>query len=299
MLRHNKSFYLLVVVIIAGLSSCKKEEYSFGDIKTPVNLTLKATIVGVDGANPNGDGSGKVIVEATGDEVVTYKINFGNGTDSAFTTSGTIEHTYKDAGTNNFTITVRAIGTGGVSSTITTNITLFVNFTIPPEMIKAFTDSTSRIWVTDKNAVGHFGVGPNNEFLPIWYAAPPLTREACAYDDEITFTLNPLGTISMSINSNGTSFSTGAATGFYGFSGGDGCYAINTGGTRLLSFMSASSASTAAQSTRIQFVVPGNGIINFGTGGTAYEIISFSNDQIFIRNIGTDTNAWYQKLKPL
>ena len=298
MLKH-KLFYLFMLAIIAGLGSCKKDEHSFGDIKTPVNLTLETTIVGVDGANPNGDGSGKVIVKATGDDVVTYKINFGNGTDSTFTTSGTVEHTYKNAGTNTFTITVRAIGTGGVSSTITKTITLFVNFEIPGDMIKAFTDSSSKVWVTDKNAVGHFGVGPNNEFLPVWYAATPGSREPCAYDDQITFTLNPLGTISMSVNNAGQSFSTGAATGFYGVSGGDGCYAINAGGTKLLAFMSATSTSTAAQSTRIQFVVPGNGIVNFGTGGTAYEIISFSNDQIFIRNIGTDTNAWYQKLKPL
>lgn len=298
MLRYNKSFYLLILVIITGLGSCKKDEHSFGKIKTPTNLTLKATIIGKDAANPNGDGSGKVLVEATGDDVVTYKIDFGNGTDSIFNSEGIIEHKYKNAGVNTFTITARAIGTGGVSSTITTSITLFVNFQIPEEMIKAFTGTGSKTWVTDNGAVGHFGVGPNNEFLPIWYAAPPNSREACAYDDEITFSVDAMNRISMTIDSKGTSFSTAAATGFYGFSGGDGCYAINTTGTRLLAFMSASSGASIQQSTQIQFVVPGNGIVNFGTGGTAYEIITYSNNQIFIRSIGTDTNAWYQKLKP-
>ncbi len=47
----------------------------------------------------------------------------------------------------------------------------------------------------------------------------------------------------------------------------------------------------------IQFMVPGNGIINFGTGGTIYEILSISQHNIHLRNIGIDGNSWYQKLK--
>jgi hypothetical protein len=44
-------------------------------------------------------------------------------------------------------------------------------------------------------------------------------------------------------------------------------------------------------------MVPGNGIINFGTGGTTYEILSASATSIHLRNIGADGNSWYQKLK--
>jgi hypothetical protein len=102
----------------------------------------------------------------------------------------------------------------------------------------------------------------------------------------------------MTVNNKGASFSIGAATGFYGFSGGDNCYPINTGGTKLLAFMNATSGSTPAVSTQIQFMVPGNGIINFGTGGTVYEILSISNTSLHLRNIGADGNSWYQKLKP-
>jgi hypothetical protein len=65
----------------------------------------------------------------------------------------------------------------------------------------------------------------------------------------------------------------------------------------MLAFMDATSGSTAAVSTRIQFTVPGNGIINFGTGGTTYEILSASGTSLHLRNIGTDGNSWYQKLK--
>jgi len=72
---------------------------------------------------------------------------------------------------------------------------------------------------------------------------------------------------------------------------------MGTGGNKQLAFMDATSASTPANSTRIQFTVPGNGIINFGTGGTTYEILSVSATAIHLRNIGIDGNSWYQKLK--
>ncbi len=297
MLKYIKLPSLLLLVIAVALGSCKKEEYSFGDIKTPTNLTLTTTIEGVDAGNPNGNGSGKVAIVATANAAVSYKIDYGDGS-SEMVPSGSIVHKYSNPGTANYTITVNAIGTAGVISTISKTVTVFVAFEIPEPMLAAFTNGSSRVWVTDRGAMGHFGVGPADAFLPIWYEAPPDTREACAYDDEITFSKDALNRISMTVANMGTSFSIGAASAFYGFGGGDACYAINPGGTKLLAFMDATSASTPAQSTRIQFVVPGNGIINFGTGGTTYEIISYSDTQIFLRNIGADGNSWYQKLKP-
>ncbi len=156
---------------------------------------------------------------------------------------------------------------------------------------------SSKVWVTNKDVVGHFGVGPNDQFAPIWYAATPNSREACAYDDEITFSKDANNNVFMSVDNKGDNFSIGAASAFYGFSGGDACYPINTGGNKKLAFMDATSASTSANSTRIQFTVPGNGIINFGTGGTTYEILAISNTSISLRNIGADGNAWYQILK--
>ena len=188
------------------------------------------------------------------------------------------------------------VKSGGSTSTITKKVKVFVNFTIPANILSNLTGGSSKVWQTDHDAPGHFGVGPNNEFSPIWYAASPNSREACAYDDDITFSKDANDNVSMSIDNKGASFSIGAATSFYGFAGGDGCYSINTGGVRRLTFMDATTASTPAQSTRIQFTVPGNGIINFGTGGTSYEILSISATQIHLRNIGADGNSWYQKL---
>ncbi len=292
-----KKLSLLCLAAVLVVSGCKKQEYAFGDIKTPKDLTLTAVIAGVDASTPNGNGTGTVTITTTATDVLTYNIDYGDGITSVVP-SGTVVKKYSTPGTNSFTITVNAIGTGGAISTISKRITVFVAFEIPAVVLNPLTGIGSKVWVTDNDAPGHFGVGPNTEFAPIWYAAGPNTREPCAYDDEITFSRNALNRVSMTIDNKGTSFSIGAATGVYGFSGGDGCYAVNTGGTRPLAFMGATSGSTAAVSTQVQFTVPGNGIINFGTGGTTYEILSISNTSLHLRNIGADGNSWYQKLKP-
>jgi hypothetical protein len=291
-----KSLLIVFVAMALVFTACKKTEYSFGDLKSPANLTLTTAIAGVDATNPNGNGSGTVVITSTADNALTYNIDFGDGK-TQVVPSGAITYKYTNPGTADYTITVNVVGKGGVISTITKKIKVFVAFEIPAAILQALTNGSSQVWITDKNAAGHFGVGPTDQFAPIWYAATPNSREACAYDDEITFSKDANNNVFMSINNKGENFSIGAATSFYGFSGPDGCYAINTGGNKKLAFMNATSTSTAANSTRIQFTVPGNGIINFGTGGTTYEIISITSTTINLRNIGADGNAWYQKLK--
>lgn len=292
---HKISLCCLATLLL--FSGCKKQEYTFGNIKTPTGLTLTTAIAGATTPNPAGNGTGNVTITSTASDVVTYNIDFGDG-QTQVVPSGTIVHKYSNPGTNNYTITVNAVGTGGATSTISKRITVFVDFAIPSTILDPLTGSGTKVWVTDNDAPGHFGVGPNTEFSPIWYAAGPNSREACAYDDEISFTRDIINRVSMTVNNKGASLSIGAATGFYGFSGGDNCYPINTGGTKLLAFMNATTGSTPAVSTQIQFMVPGNGIINFGTGGTVYEILSISNTSLHLRNIGADGNSWYQKLKP-
>lgn len=296
MITNKKSLFCILLITMIGFSACKKEEYSFGTIKTPTGLTLTATVQGVDAANPFGNGTGKVHIVVTADNALTYKIDFGDGNVTPLVPTGDTTYRYGSPGVAEYTITVNAIGTAGSMSTISKTVKVFVNFVIPANILQNITGGSSKVWQTDHDAAGHFGVGAADQFFPNYYAAPPNTREACAYDDDITFSKDANDNVFMSVNNKGESFSIGAATAFYGFAGGDGCYAINTGGNKKLNFMDATTASTPAQSTRIQFSVPGNGIINFGTGGTTYEILSITDTQIHLRNIGADGNSWYQKL---
>lgn len=284
-----------LLISLLAIGSCKKDAYSFGAIKAPTDLTLTTTVVGADATNPDGNGSGTVAITANSKDALSYKFDFGDGTTRVVPTGG-VTYKFTNPGTSTYTVTVNAIGTGGATSTISKKVKVYVAFEIPAPIIAALTGGSSKTFVTDKNANGHFGVGPVDGFTSSWYAAAPNTRQPCAYDDEITFSVDANKNISMTIDNKGESFLTAAATGVYGFSGGDNCYALNTTGSKKLAFMNATSGSTPAVSTGIQFTVPGNGIINFGTGGNTYEILSYTANTIYLRNVGTDGNAWYQKL---
>ncbi len=292
--KHTVAVFLLAAAML--FNACKKEKYAFGDLKSPSNLTLTATVTGADATNPSGDGSGVVVIKVKGDNALTYNIDFGDGNTQVVPT-GEIQYRYTQTGTYEYMITVNAVGTGGIMSTISKKVSVYFAYVIPDEIKNALTGSGSKVWVCDKDAGGHFGVGPADGFAPIWYAADPNSRLPCSYDDEITFTKAGDNAIDMQVNNFGQSFAIGAAAAFYGLSSAEDCRDINPGGVKRLAFTPASSASTPAQSTRVQFGVPGNGLIIFGTGGTVYEILSITETNMHIRNIGIDGNAWYQKLK--
>jgi hypothetical protein len=291
-----KAILVVLAVAAIGISSCKKPTYTFGEIKTPTGVALTTTIAGVSPANPNGAGTGLVAITTTASNAINYRIDFGDG-NTQMVPSGTINYKYSTPGTFTYTVVVTAVGTGGVTSTVTKQITVFVAYTIPPYIVDDLTGGTTKVWVTDNLTPGHVGVGPTDGFTPSYYAADPNQRDPCLYDDLMSFTKNSDGSISLSIDNKGKSFLIGASTVFYGASGGDGCYVLDLSAARKLSFMDATSTSTTANSTRVQFFVPGNGLINFGTGGTTYEILSITPTTITLRNIGIDGLAWYQKLK--
>jgi len=296
MITYRIPIIFIFLLLLAGFSGCKEETYSFGDIITPTDLSLKTVVTGTDTSNPNGNGTGSVVITASATNAITYKVDFGDGSYKMVST-GAITHKYTNPGTYNYTVTVNAVGTAGTTTTTSKKITVFVAFEIPAGILKSLTNNASKVWMTANETPGHFGVGPSDGFTSSWYSATPNERSPLAYDDEITFEKDANNNVYMTVDNKGATFMIGAATAFYGFSGGDGTYALNTGGKKKLAFMDATSASTSANSTRIQFVVPGNGIINFGTGGVSYEILAISDSSIKLRNIGADGNAWYQILK--
>jgi len=299
MINNIKSLILVFLITGITISSCKKTEYSFGDLVSPSDVVLTATVVGVNVANPNGNGTGKVSITTTASHAVTYKIDFGDGI-VKLVPSGTIEYQYLTPGTNEFTIIVNVIGTGGITSTLSKKVKVFVDFQIPTAILSSLAGTGSKVWIADKAAKGHFGNGPISAYEPFWYNADPNSRPGCAYDDEMTFSKDANNNIFVTVDNKGTSDIIAAAVGFYGFSAavtGD-CYTLNTlsAGAKKLVFSNANTGSTSANSTQIQFFVPGNGILNWGTGTNYYEIISYTQSTMLLRTIGIDGNSWYQRL---
>ncbi len=292
-----KIFSLFSLLIILGLTSCQKEEYKFGNMKTPSSLVLTTTVAGVDNANPAGNGTGAVAINVTAVDAITYKIDFGDG-NTQMVPTGVVNYKYTNPGTSTYNVTVTAIGTGGIVSVISKTITVYVAFNIPSDILQNVTGGSTKTWVCDKNADGHFGVGPNDGFSPIWYAAGANSRASDGfYDDEITFSKDANNNVSINLDNKGATFVLGAALSYYGLTGAEGQFPIANQGVKRLAFMNATSASTSANSTRIQFMVPGNGLVMVGMGSATYEILALTATTMTLRTIGADGNSWYQKLK--
>jgi len=290
----NKNYILLFLIASSMfIGACKKTDYTFGSIKTPSNITITAAIQGSN-ANPTGDGSGNVKITLGATNALEYKIYWGDG-DSLLTALDTASHKYTTLDTNLYTITVNAIGTGGATSTLSKQVKVLYQFQIPALILSELTNGSAKNWVVYADSTGNFGVGPASDFTPDYYQAGPNEKPACAYDGVVTFTLSGPNSVSINDNNMGQSFLIAAATAFYGQTGGDGCYVVNTGGTKPVGFGTANTG--GGNSTGLQMSVPGDGLVGFGTGGTTYQIIKLTNNRMFLRNIGSDGNAWYQTLK--
>lgn len=175
--------------------SCQENDYSFGEIITPSNIQITAEIVGVDANNPNGDGSGVVNFTATADNAVSYKYVF-NGAETV-SLSGKNTISFSKVGLHNYTVTVVASGTAGVSSSKTIQVEVLSTYA-PPEALIAklygFDPAnpaalTSRTWKIQSAKPGHFGLGPvGGSVLSEWFSAAPDEKAGVGmYDDRFIF----------------------------------------------------------------------------------------------------------------
>jgi hypothetical protein len=296
-----KSLTLFAIVCLTLLSACKKEEYSFGELKNPSELALTTTLQGAATATPTGDGSGNVSITLAASNVINFKVDFGDG-QIQIVSPGTLVHQYATPGTNEYTITVTANGTGGAVSTFSKKITVFRLFDIPAAIMTGLTGGTSKIWIADKAAWGHIGVGPATSFYPEWYGATANSRTAAEYDDELTFTKTGSNSISLVLDNKGNTFiipdyAIGTTGVLYYPTLAGGINTLNTTGAKALAFTDATSNTTSANSTRIKFTVPGHGLLSWGVGTNTYEILAITSTTLSVRSIGADGNAWYQKFK--
>ncbi|UPT70698.1 MAG: hypothetical protein M0D53_16800 [Flavobacterium sp. JAD_PAG50586_2] len=304
------SLFLLVGSLFTG---CQKDDYSLGDLSAPTNLVIDTEIVGQDGANPNGDGSGKVNITATANNAMTYKIGYNDITDLTtpveFTNvaGGVVTKKFTSVGLHTYRITVIAYGRGGTSTIATKDVEVVSNFSPTPEIVTYLTNDASKTWIVDKSVPGHLGVGPYPvEVTPIWWSAAINEKEACCpcfYTSTFTFTKVSASTYSIQVATPGGAFTkTGSLTTLPGIpaSGDEGCWAYG-GGTSAFSFVPASSGiSASAPSTQTSIQLSGNTtFIGYGAVLKEYEIMVINADYMYLRVQGTETgNAWYLKLKP-
>jgi hypothetical protein len=310
-IKYTIGVIILLVAIIAG---CKEDTYEFGELIAPSNLEINADIIGISDANPNGDGSGNVVINVSAKDAITYHIGFNKIDDFSavnykVVASGTLSHKFTDPGVNTYRISVIAFGPGGIATNLTKDITVRSDYVPDPEVVTAITNDNSKTWVVDKDVPGHFGVGPWGEKSPIWWTAGINEKADCCncfYTAQFTFTKNANGTYLLTVNAPDGAFTkTGSLTNLPGIpsSGDEGCYSEYTGGSSSFNFVPSSSGIAVDDtypSTQIAIKIASNdAYIGYGALQSEYEILVAQSDYLYLRVQGTETgNGWWLKLKP-
>lgn len=314
MIRYIKSSAAILALVFA-MSGCeKKSDFTIGNIIAPTNVVINTTIVGTDATRPNGDGSGDVVISLTGDNVLSYKIDYNaaDGISLEFLPNGKVTRKYTAVGTNTYRITVVAYGPGAAATTVTKEIIVRSDFTPAAAIVTNLVGAgNTKTWAVDKDAAGHFGVGPwsATSVTPEWYAATPNEKAGCCncfYTARFTFARNTTtGIYSLTVASPDGAFTkTGNdAGGLPGIpaSGAEGCYPY-AGGTAPFSFVPSSSGiAGGTTSTKTGILLGGNNTyIGYGAQLKEYEILSITATTMYLRVQGTETgNAWYLKLKAI
>lgn len=308
MTQYTKYCFAFALLLVIG--SCKKKEYSMGDLTSPTDVTINTKIVGQDATHPNGDGSGDVEITLTGKNVLSYNIDYdaSDGIKFAFLSNGKATKKYTKVGLNTYRITVVAYGPGATSTTVTKDIQVRSDFTPDPSIVTNLTGNSSKTWHVDKTIPAHFGVGPwsATSVTPEWWSAAINEKVACCncfYTASFTFTQVAPGNYTLTAATPDGAFTkTGAlAGGLPGIpsSGDEGCYTYG-GGTSSFSFVPSSSGIAASTpSTKTAILLSGNNtFIGYGAVQKEYEILSITANSLYLRVQGTETgNAWYLKLK--
>ncbi|MBT8206175.1 MAG: glycoside hydrolase family 16 protein [Eudoraea sp.] len=104
------SMLLISLLLVLSCSSGGEEEPKV----VPSNLTVTISITGATVANPIGDGSGEVRIVARAQNAVRYAFRIGNG-DLQQNSSGVLNYTVTQEGTNTYSLEVFAYSDGGES----------------------------------------------------------------------------------------------------------------------------------------------------------------------------------------
>jgi hypothetical protein len=296
------------IPVIIGLLifsiSCQKDEYDLGEIVAPTNVTLSYEIVG---SHPDtakyGDGSGLVNFTATANNAITYSFDFGDGSDKITIASGKVNKRFSITGLNIYTVTVSAIGTGGISSTLINQVEVLSVFE-DSEALDFLTGGSSKSWYWAADQMGHLGLGPNDKkyengehTYAYWYKAASWEKDTVSslYDCEFVFSINGNNLTFEHINPTGEAFIQGIYANELGL-GEEGSYPFDIGGLKNVSFSPSESIATEDGEYRgTTMTFSDGGFMGFYAGSSQYEIIDITENSLSVRMVQANfpLHAWY------
>ncbi|MGB3590782.1 MAG: PKD domain-containing protein [Nonlabens sp.] len=311
-------YKILVFCLLATGVSCQEDDVEFGPIITPTSLSVDFERAGEDVANPNGDGSGNVVFQASADNATNYIFDFGDGR-TAFSADGRVEHRFVQLGVNTYSVTVTATGTGGVSTTETILVEVLSTFQ-DDAAVQFLTGGSSKTWYWSVAEDAHWGVGAASPATipgqssyadPTFFPAPAFARycfdaadATCFYEDEMTFT-KVGNNVMFELENFGNSYIHNSYFNDFGGppAGNDGstdaCVPFPTPAPGMVTFLPVvDSAVPEDRSTGTSIILGNDNFLSWYVGSSEYEILEISENRVVFRTIQANDTvlAWYHVL---
>ena len=305
------SFLFLTLGLVVG---CEGNDNEFGDITAPTRLEVNTEIQGQDADNPYGDGNGFVTFTSVAANGITFQYDFGDGNSQV--SGGPVTHRYTRVGVNDYTVIVSAVGTAGLLTSTTFDISVYSSFEDQEAVsfLSGPNEGDSKTWVWASDIPLHVGLGPveddygNGEFAyeGWWNTIQPNDEEkSCMYVNEFVFSNTADGvTFEQTV---GPAFVPGAYAGIIGVDG-DTCHdetvATTMFGLKNVSFLPSTSKAALegtyndAPYRGTSFQISDGGFMGWYVGSVVYDIISVTANTLEVRFIQEGGGfAWYAKYK--
>ncbi len=303
-IKYMTSLILLLLLMVG----CEDENYEFGDIVAPINLSVEFEVVGQDLSNPDfyyGDGSGLVNFTVSADNAISYTFHFDDGS-SAPAINGKLTHLFTEVGVNSYDVIVSANGRGGISTNFPMKVEVFSSFV--DDEAKDFLSgglNSSKTWFWAADQPGNIGLGPNEVMLdgshtfPAWFFSNAFHPDKlCMYDAEMVFTQDSDGNLTFQ-QTVGQAYIPGTFAGNLGVDG-DTCHGSDVvpslGNQYDVALIPSSSIATKDgvepeyRGTTIRF--SDDGFMSWYIASSDFEIITITDNEMYVR-VEEPGFAWY------
>ncbi len=277
------SIWLSLALMLSVLVACKKDDDVKGLGAAPtaeqVKFTASPTTANVNVINFKNESPGFRAIW-----------DFGNG---ATAEGNSVQASYPLAGT--YTVKLTIVTDGGYASsskTVTIAATNPAMLTDPAfvTLSGGLANTAGKTWIIDQTQPGHLGVGPIGSQFPDWYQAGPNEKNGLGfYDDEMVFNMNSL---KYTYINNGTTFANASnAPGIGGPTGTSDPTVNYTPPTNLTWLVTTINGNK-------YITISNNGFISYYLGVSQYQILSLTDDEMWLRSLDKSNagNAWYLKL---
>jgi hypothetical protein len=239
---------------------------------------------------------------ASAQNAITYSFDFGDGSSPVTSGSGKIMKRFSITGTQMYNVTVKAVGTGGITSSTSAQLEVLSTFE-DADAVDFLTGGTSKTWYWAYDQPGHAGLGPstengeNNEitYSAWWSIGANDPDKACMYSAEFVFTKTETGMTYE--QTTGPAFIPGTYAGKIGVEG-DVCHdesvATALYGVKNISLSPSSSLAAELGEYRGTTMTLGDGgFMCWWVGKSEYDIIEVTENILKVRIIEDETFAWY------